>query len=233
MGICMAQAAFSMEVPEHQVRVHKHVKESATYPKLIVFDFHGTLSLDTGSLNIGALKARLKKYALPNEPKALTVDGWLTLMNRAATNNDLKPEDMMPHLNDVIDFISGINAKSHHTTKFAIASNAEQDAFVLAIMNYCFAARGKHDLNPFNENNVIGIKGLSRYEPMPAGEGKLKHISVILRNLGWKIGEDIQYSDMVLIDNSSDDLKRVKPAGVKPIQVKQYFRIEEWNNQYK
>jgi len=208
------------------------VKQTAVYPKLIVFDFHGTVSLDTtGDKTINQLKNRIKKYN-NNEFKApLSVDNWYTLMVRTIENDGLNTEDMVPRLQDLITFIHSINEYTNNKTKFAIASNLEQDSFIMAMMNLVFSLKGVSNLNPFNENTVVGTQGLNKYGKMP-GEGKIQHISVILKNLGLELGKDIVYNDIVLIDNSDTDIAKVVRSGVKPVKVKEYFTIREWNDQY-
>lgn len=205
------------------------VKQSENYPKLIVFDFHGTLSLDTSEIN--KLKNRIKKYN-NNEFKApLSVDNWFTLIQRAVQNDGLKLEDMVPRFQDLINFVYLVTSYTEGKTRFGIASNLEQDSFIIAMMKYVFDQKEASNLNPFNEDTVVGMQSLNKYGKM-SGQGKIQNISVMLKNLHLELGKDITYHDIVLIDNSEDDLAKVTSVGIKPIKVEKYFNIQEWNDQY-
>ena len=205
--------------------------QKVNIPSLIIFDFHGTISLKQGSsifpmndfidtldkkfafdARINNLKKGLRKYKLPSDTKT----NWYVLMNRAK----IDPEVMIPTLNDFIKFIDYVTFQNP-TTIFAIASMVENDSFIFDMMKYVFEIRGK--ISPFTYNTIVGSNTVNKYGGNE--KGKLKHISVLLKNI------DISLSpkDIVVIDDSITTSQIMTMNGICGILISDYFTIKDWN----
>ena len=200
-------------------------------PRLIIFDFHGTISLKQGrslfpmndfintldknfafDARINDLKKGLRKYKLPSDTKT----NWYVLMNRAK----IDPEVMVPTLNDIIKFIDYVTSQNP-TTIFAIASMVENDSFIFDMMKYVFEMRGK--ISPFTYNTIVGSNTVNKYGGNE--KGKLKHISVILKNIEIPVDN----KDIVLIDDSIPTIQIMTLNGICGILISDYFTIKDWN----
>lgn len=180
--------------------------------KLIVFDFHGTLSLKQGSsdheMRINNLKVFLRGFKKDGEKM-----NWYILMKKS----NIKPNLLMPTLDDIIYFI-----KKQNDSIFGIASVAESESFILDMMRYCFES--KNMKSPFTIDNVVSSGTLFKYGQR-IEQGKLKHITVILKNLNL----DIPYSSVTLIDDTESMISDISYLGVCGILVEDGFRISDWN----
>jgi hypothetical protein len=189
-------------------------------PKLIVFDFHGVLSLKEGSfkdfkelldyktIKINNIKTYLKKFKTND-----SLD-WYLLLKKSKINTIF----LMPTLDEVILFIENITLL-FPKIQFGIASMGEIESFMIAILKYCFEERGK--VSPFNESNVVGFQTLNKYSKI-IEKGKLTHISVILKNLNL----NIPLENIVLID---DHPEVIINTGICGILVEDFFKISDWN----
>ncbi len=180
------------------------------FPRLIVFDFHGTLALRQGLL-INDIKKELKKYKLPDE-----ITNWYLLMNRAKIN----PEKMMPTLDNIIYFFDYIENQNIGTI-FAITSMIESDYFIIDMMKYSFEIRGK--ISPFTSDTVVGSFTLNKYGGKEIG--KLKHLSVIFNNLNLKLPSN----EIAVIDDDDRTIEIIDKHGMCGVSVKNYFTVADWN----
>lgn len=194
------------------------------YPDLIVFDFHGTLSLKEGRsplvsenlffpceklYHINDLKKILRRYK--ND------DSWYKTMIKA----EICPEIMMPTLNDIIMFINNIKIVNPDII-FSIASMIEDEKFIYDMMRYCFDSKKKE--NPFNQNNIVGFQSLSKNKLNSlCSKDKTPHINIILSRL------DRNITNIVLVDNDSDVIATMSKLGVRSVYVEEFFTIEDWN----
>jgi len=204
------------------------------YPQVIIFDFHGTISLKQGTspysyrfqkfestldpmegiyLFINDLKKVLRKYKLPEE----TTTNWYQTMNRSR----IDPLIMIPFLDDLILFV-----ESFPDSLFFIASMLETDDFIHDMLQYSFEMRGK--VSPFIYDKIIGTQTLNKYKAMIQNkEGKLAHMDIIFNRFHL---EDVPRSNIVVIDDSEHTIESVKENGYCGIFLSSiYFRIEEWN----
>ena len=97
---------------------------------MIVFDFHGCLSLSSKDI---------KKYNLRN------------ILNEVSIK-EIDPYFLMPTLDDVIEFVDMIKGKKPDV-KFAIASMLEREDLMYDIVKYCFESKGKK--SPFEKEFII------------------------------------------------------------------------------
>lgn len=228
------------------------------WPKLIVFDFHGTLSLpskvkttgykeskllslvygkeSTASIgdvfeNINSLKNYLRKFKSPE----YKITNWYQCMTTA----NIDPLKMVPTLDQLVEFVKYVKAKSP-MTYFGIASSNEMMNFMTDMMRYCFESRNM--LNPFEDITVVGNEWFPKYTHIDGNLEKVKHILIIETNLikndrpGAKF---IEWGDVVLIDNESknlDDVMNIKDkfpeakGWICGILTEDYFTINDWNN---
>lgn len=212
------------------------------WPKIIIFDFHSTLSLASGShgkndlyndlagvksgkqkyYNISDLKSKLRPFKLSSVPP---IDWYRTMIN-----SKIDPLEMVPNLDELVRFVKYIK-RSSPISHFGIASNAEQESFMVDMMRYCFELRG--EVSPFKSSTVVGSELFRNYTSLQK-PGKLKHIMIIIKNLmkidGSGINEDTKNSDIVLIDDEKANIDLVKSEGVCGILISDYFTIKDWNN---
>ncbi len=201
------------------------------FPTLIVFDFHGTLSLKSGSSKMGGLlgdfetsldknnvkyaginnlKNALRKYKLATDK--LPID-WYVLMNRAQIDQEI----LIPNLSDLIRFVEYVKRVKPNTV-FAIASMIESENFMSAMMRYVFEIRGKLHINPFNSNTIIGRTSLTKYGNLSkTHKGKQQHIHVIKKNLGL---ENLPNNEIILIDD--------KEQNINDITTPVYDKVNNW-----
>lgn len=186
------------------------------FPKLIVFDFHKTLSLDKGDLN-SSLQSYKNSYRQNHQPKGpLTEDSWYAIFNL----NQISLDDIMPTWRDVKYFITYI--KNQTTTIFGIASMIEQDALILGMMKYAFQEMEME--NPFSADTVVASSTYNKYGYMNL-PGKQQHIVVITKNLG--LADEIMISETVLIDDNVENIKNTAP--ICGVVASDYFLISDWN----
>jgi len=126
---------------------------------LVVFDFHGTLSLKSGK-KLNYLKKILKKYN----------DNWYLAMKKSNIN----PYIMMPTLDDVIYFVKKLRNKTH----FAIASMLEDEKFMYDMMKYCFES--KNEISPFPLESIVSSHTLDTEFKK---HDKRPHIKKIIKDL--------------------------------------------------
>ena len=150
----------------------------------------------------------LRKYKISSDK----ITDWYVLMNRAK----ILPEIMMPTLNDIIKFID-----ENQNTIFAIASMIESDSFIFDMMKYCFESKGR--ISPFTPETIVGSNTVNKYGGNEIG--KLKHINVILKNIGLSI----PYEHIAVIDDNKITINNMKLHGICGIPVEMYFTIADWN----
>ncbi len=188
------------------------------FPRLIVFDFHKTLSLDKKDIN-SLLKNYKEEYRKNVQPKGpLTEESWYSILSR----NNIDLDTIMPTWRDIKYFITYI---TNHRSDiiFGIASMIEQDSLILGMMRYAFE---KMEIpNPFNSSTVVASSTFNKYGYMKL-QGKQQHITVMTMNLGLQ--DVIKIGDTVLIDDSIDNLKNTQP--ICGVLASDYFRIADWNN---
>jgi len=100
---------------------------------LIVFDFHGTLSIPSGK-ELNDLK---KRFYL---------------------GENINPYILMPTLDEIIDFVE-ILISDDKKYKFGIASMLEDEKFMYDVLKYCFQSKDK--ISPFNKEGVISSHTLN------------------------------------------------------------------------
>jgi hypothetical protein len=204
------------------------------YPEVVIFDFHGTISLKQGTspysyrfknfeetldpmegiyLFINDLKKVLRKYKLPNETKT----DWYQTMNRSKIN----PVIMIPFLDDLIKLV-----ESFPDSMYFIASMLETDDFIHDMLKYSFEMRGK--VSPFTYDKIIGTQTLNKYRDMIKNEeGKLAHMDIIFTKFNLY---DVPRSNIVVIDDSDSTISLVKSHGYCGIFLDSlYFRLDVWN----
>lgn len=200
------------------------------FPKLIVFDFHGCLSLNSGTEKGILLKDFEKTLELPeiynvkinNIKNALRKykDGdWYSAMIKIKIN----PYIMMPTLDDVISFVKYIQNKNQGTV-FSIASMLEDEQFMYDMMKYCFESKGNQ--NPFLREAIVSSHSLKGVNISKSNYDKWPHIFVILKRLNLPI----QKSNIVLIDDSQENVLYMTLNGICSILVEDYFKMTDWNN---
>lgn len=188
-----------------------------SFPKLIVFDFHKTLSLDKMELNT-LLKQSKEEYRQNVQPKGkLTEDSWYQIFKR----NNIDINQIMPTWKDIIQFIKYIK-NSRPDVIFAIASMIENDLLILGMMKYVFEKLNM--INPFTSDTVVATFTFNKYGYMNL-PGKQQHIMVITTNLGLQ--DTILIKDTVLIDDSYDNIKNTEP--ICGVLATDYFQISDWN----
>ena len=123
---------------------------------LLVFDFHGCLSLKSGEqLN------NLKKYLKIKDTK------WYSAMKMS----NIDPYIMMPTLDEVIYFVDYMRK---YKCIFAIASMLEDEIFMYDMMKYCFESKNK--ISPFVQEAIISNQPFKKYD-------KSSHIFNILKRM--------------------------------------------------
>jgi hypothetical protein len=198
---------------------------------LLVFDFHHTLSLQSGKVNPDYLKTfyeQLENGMLPdihigiNDLKTLLKkykginDSWYQSMK----NSKLDAKIMMPTIDDIISFVDYI-PKNY---VFAVASMLEDEQFMYDLLRYCFEQKGR--LSPFTTKTIVSIYGLKETDVKSKGmNDKWPHIEVILKRNNFHFEKD----QIVMIDDDLDNIKYISSIGVCGIHVNEYFTIEEWN----
>lgn len=194
------------------------------FPKLIVFDFHGTLSLRSGTglntekfienfeiddmteVRINDLKKSLRKYKS---------SGWYSAMEKSRIN----PFIMMPTLNEVITFVDMVRDK-YKGTMFAIASMLEDEQFMYDMMKYCFESQNK--ISPFVPNAIVSSHSLINIKSRDSND-KWPHIVVILKRMNLPF----EKSKIVLIDDNNNVVEYMKQSGICSVQIEKYFTISE------
>ncbi|GAH14732.1 unnamed protein product, partial [marine sediment metagenome] len=107
---------------------------------MIVFDFHGCLSLSSKDI---------KKYNLKNDLyDVLNNDDWYN----SIVNLKIDPYFLMPTLDDIVKFVDIIKNKKKNIN-FAIASMLEDEKLMYDIVKYCFEKKGK--ISPFKKEFII------------------------------------------------------------------------------
>lgn len=195
------------------------------FSKLIVFDFHGTLSLRTGtSKYVGNFETTLEKDEfddvkinnLKNALKQFKTTTWYEAMVKSKIN----PRIMMPTLDD-INFLTEYAKKNNAI--LGIATMGENEDFIIDMLNYCFSSLGKK--SPFNEKAIIGVTAMKEAKVKSKNSNdKLPHIFIILERLKL----DIPLSSIVLIDDNGNITDYMNSIGMKTILVDDYFRMKDW-----
>ena len=168
---------------------------------MIVFDFHGCLSLSSKDI---------KTYNIKN---ILNKEDWYESMVKLKVD----PYFLMPTLDDVVKFVDNIKYKRNDII-FAIASMLEDEDFMYDMMKYCFDCKGK--ISPFTKESICG----TRFDKK---EMKIPHIQEILKRLNLKIDN----SNIILIDDTEKIVSFMRNKGIFSILVKKYFILEEWNHE--
>jgi len=198
------------------------------FPKLIVFDFHGCLSLASGTergVLVGDFENTLKlaeygRIRINNLKKALRKyknGSWYSAMVKSKIN----PYIMMPTLDEVITFVDFIR-NNRKDTVFSIASMLEDEHFMYDMMKYCFEKKDK--ISPFLQDAIISSHSLDNKVSRSRND-KWPHISVILK----KLNLPIEKSDIVLIDDTESIVDYMTKSGICSVLVEDYFRISDWN----
>jgi hypothetical protein len=195
------------------------------FPKLIVFDFHGTLSLRTGtSKYIGNFEKTLEKDEfddvkinnLKNALKPFKTKTWYDAM----VKSNINPKIMMPTLDDV-NILSDLAKKNGSI--LGIATMGENEDFIIDMLNYCFSSLGKK--SPFDEKAIIGVLSMKESKvKSKTNNDKLPHIFIMLERLGL----NFPLSSIVLIDDSGSITDYMSSIGMKTILVDDYFRMKDW-----
>ena len=170
------------------------------FPKLIVFDFHGCLSLKYKEL----LKIKEK----------LENGNWYLSM----VKNKIDPYVLMPTLNDVIYFVDVVRFNQKESI-FAIASMFEDEDFMYSTLKYCFEYKGK--ISPFIKRNIISYHEIGNKKK----NNKWPLISKIMNRGNLKLDK----SEIVLIDDNEKNVSYMTSIGVCSILVEKYFKISDWN----
>ena len=188
------------------------------FPRLVVFDFHKTISLDKRDINslLKKYKEEYRKNVQPTGP--LNEESWYTILSR----NNISLDTIIPTWKDIKYFITYISDRRKDVI-FAIASMIEQDSLILGMMRYAFEKMNLS--NPFNTNTVVASSTFNKYGFMNL-PGKQQHITVITMNLGLQ--DDILIKDTVLIDDNIENLIKTQP--ICGVLASNYFRISDWNN---
>lgn len=193
------------------------------FPDLIVFDFHGTLSLNTGTeKNVEKFEETLEKdeydmIKINNLKKALR-KYKKTSWYQAMKDSQIDPNIMMPTLDDIVDFADQVGNKSI----FAVATMGEQEDFIYDMLKYCFESKDRE--SPFNMDAIIGFQNIQFSEVKSKSvNDKWPHISLIIKNLKLK------KPSVVFIDDSSSVVEYMTKIGICSILVEDYFKIEDWN----
>jgi hypothetical protein len=219
---------------------------------MIVFDFHGCLSLSSKDMvefkNIIDFKNTVDfkntaEFKNTNDFKNTaefknnvdfknTVD-WLNLK--------IDPYFLMPTLDDVIKFTENIKNKKQDII-FAIASMSEDENLMYDILKYCFEC--KNVKSPFDKKYICGGHFNDKGHFNNSGhfndnghfnnnfdkkELKIPHIKEILKRNNL----NLDYSEIILIDDTMKIINYMRDRGIFSVYVKKYFTINEWNNAMK
>ena len=188
-----------------------------SFPRLIVFDFHKTISLDKKDLNrlLGPYKIDYRENIQPTG--SLTVDSWYQIFS----GNNIDLDLIIPTWRELIQFISRVKTVRPDVI-FAIASMIENDYIILGMMKYLFDIVQIE--NPFNSDTVVASLTFNKYGFMNL-PGKQQHIMVITTNLGLQ--DQITIGETVLIDDSEKNI--INTAPICGILASDYFKISDWN----
>lgn len=176
---------------------------------MIVFDFHGCLSLSSKDIKKYNLKNVLNNNVLNNDK-----DGWYNSM----MNLKIDPYFLMPTLDDIVKFIDIIKNKKKNIN-FAIASILEDENLMYDIVKYCFEKKGK--ISPFKKEFIISGDNFDKKDL------KIPHIEEIIKRNNLKLS----YSDIILIDDTQKIINYMRKRGIFSVYVKKYFTLDEWNNE--
>ena len=195
------------------------------FPKLIVFDFHGTLSLNTGTENTKEFEKTLKKGEyemikinnLKNALRKYKKTSWYQAMK----DSHIDPNVMMPTLDDIIMFVDYLKENSKDTV-FGIATMGEQEDFIYDMMKYAFEFKNRE--SPFTMNSIIGFRNIKSSEIKSQSiHDKWPHISLIIKNL------NLINPSVVLIDDNIRVVDYMTSRGICSVIVKYYFTLDDWN----
>ena len=198
------------------------------YPNLIVFDFHGCLSLVSGTERgflVGDFEETLQlpeygRIKINNLKKALRKyknGSWYSAMVKSKINSYI----MMPTLDDVVTFVDFIR-NNRKDTVFGIASMLEDENFMYDMMKYCFESKDK--ISPFVQDAIISSHSLDK-KISKSKDDKWPHISVILK----KMNLPFEKSGIVLVDDTESIVAYMTNFGICSVLVEDYFRISDWN----
>lgn len=184
---------------------------------LVIFDFHGVLSLNTGTSGIKSIE--LGNKSAKNQLKINDIKNSLRKYKNnlswyhAMKTSEIDPYIMMPSLDDIIIFIENFKE-----TPFGIASMGEDENFVYDMMNYCFEYLGKK--SPFQRNSIIGFQSFKDFHIKSTSiYDKLPHIDLISRRLS------LNAKYIILIDNDDNVLSNMSKKGINCIKVDEYFKF--------
>ena len=206
--------------------------------RLIVFDFHGTLSLKSGKTN--AVFSMLFERNVEEKKVAENKDVWIgindlkNLLRKVKTKDmtwynamhkiNIDPDVMMPTLDEVIYFTEYMR-DLYPIIVFSVASMLEDEAFIFELLTYCFEKRGKR--SPFEMRSIVSSASLkdTPLKPLNAYD-KTSHIDVILRRNNLV---DVEKKDIVLIDDNTEVVQYMASTNICCITATNYFTIQDWN----
>ena len=201
-------------------------------PRLIVFDFHGVLSLSTGrgtyiddfeqsfKIDLESIP-NLRTTNIKNALRKYKTDSWYSAMR----NSNISPYLMMPTLDEVVKFIHYMKSINSHVY-FAIASMGEQDSYMFDMMKYCFESQ--NEASPFTMDLIVGQ--IANTKGSMGKHDKMLHIDIIINNIKQRdpyIELDPSYT--VLIDDSIGNVEFMTEQGVCCVYIEDFFTIKAWN----
>lgn len=204
----------------------------------VVFDFHGTLSLNTGRggeyivqgdklvpLNtefytivtkINTLKKALRQFKGKGE-------SWYNAMKKSK----IDPKYLVPSIDQLVLFTDEMK-KHNPDLVFVVASNMEYEDFIGDMLRYVYEKRG--EVSPFSVEFIIGIKKLHNYREYAKGERKMQHLSILKKLWEEKGKGELNLKRVVLIDNSKSDIESTM-GSVCTVDLSDdnFFSIRDWN----
>ena len=205
--------------------------------QVIMFDFHGTLSLNVGRTGeyknennilvpvdieyailykINTLKNSLRQF------KSNRTDSWYNALKKS----QIDPRYVVPTIDQLIYFTDHMK-QLYPNIVFAIGSNLEHESFIDDVMKYAYQTHGKP--SPFEMDYIIGLKKLGQYRNYKKGERKMVHLSILQRIWSEQDKGTLDLKNTVLIDNSDQDIDSVGNS-VCTVKVNDFFTIDEWNS---
>jgi hypothetical protein len=215
--------------------------------RIIVFDFHGTLSLRSGKVNrlfslLFEKKLEQKEKNEEKEQKSFTPptpetpdyiaindlknvlkkykkDSWYDAMKESKIDAKV----MMPTLDDIITFISYMQNLNPEII-FSVASMVEEEMFIYDLLRYCFTEKGI--ISPFTLKNIVSYASLKETDVKSQNSSdKTPHIEVILKRNGLRV----EKKEIVIIDDNELTVAYMASQHYCAILATDYFTIADWN----